>query len=1067
MTQIFIVIAMTLTLSGPSAFAQSEAFYIDNTGAIPLPTDGYSPEYEIVKQKAHQRHATSQRWLNFKESYGEWYAMWNVFTGNPDRLWGEGYQLPDYPMVSSANAEAASRAALREFSEILRTEDENLHLVAALNRKERFTVHFQQQHQGVPVLLSTTFVKMGHNGRVYMIGCDYQPRIEVNPIPTLTLEMAKAAAFNGLGSFETLAQDGQLEDNNIVVEGGALYVLPYATHKKLTHHLVYEFTMYIDDMRIWRTYVDAHSGDVLWRFNQVRSGIHGHITASVHKDNVLQAVQTVNISGMHITVGGQNATTDASGNYTSSNSGAVTARLRGPYVRITNDGGTDAVVTATVANNGTFNLHWDDSNSNSQERNAFAHMMRTHAFIKSIDPAFTGMDYQVPVQVNKPQANCNAYWNGTGMGYYQGRGGVNPCANTAEMVEVVSHEYGHGINSKLYQSLNQPGMINGSLNEGTADVNACLMLDTPNMGVGFFNNNPLRNLDNTRRYPQNVHSDIHITGLIVGGAVWDMREAVGLSVARDLSHFAKYDIPNDPDIGTCFTQYLIAILAEDDNDNNLANGTPNGAAIVNAFRIHGIPANVLFSITHTPIENALASVSIPILAQVSADFPGISASGVKVNYRVKGTGTWTAVTLNGVGQGWTNSIPPQNGGTVIEYYFTVTEPLLGDTYFPAAGQSAPLMFPVGYVQKHLWDFETNQNWTGGIAGDNATTGIWERGDPVGTFVSAMPVQPEDDHTPNGVNCWFTGNADRGDPPGTNDVDDGRTTLLSPQFSLANMTAPAIRYWRWFSNDLGAAPRDDDWQVQISNNNGTTWWDIEKSNEPFNEWRAKFFIVSDYVSPSSTMRLRFIARDDDPGSLVEAAVDDVEILDIDPIPVELASLSANRFDNLVTVNWSTVSETNNYGFDVEYQIAGESTWTTHGFVEGHGTTQQQLHYHYAFNEYTGRTVYVRLKQMDFDGSYSYSPVVEVSAKGFSFVLHQNYPNPFNPSTRISFELPASYPVMLDIVNSFGQIVKTMELGDLSAGAHDINIMMDGFPSGMYMYRLRAGDQTMTRSMHLVR
>jgi Zn-dependent metalloprotease len=1070
----FMISIFTLIVAISPVFAQEGPFYIDNSGEVALPNAGYSPEFEILKREVQQRQSESKRWKHFQDTYGTWYALWNEYTSSPNRLFGEGFQLPTFAIVNESNAEQAARAALVEFSEILMTDEKELVLVSIQSRENKVTVQFQQEYKSLPVLNSTVSVKMSDFGRVFVIGNDFQPGIDVNTTPTISKESAIVASFTGFGDLESMALEGMIDDNGIRVEGGDLYILPYESIDGLSRHLVYELTLFVDEMGIWRTYVDAHNGKVLWRYNIVHSGIDGQITASVRKDNVLQTPQTVDIGGMYVNVDGQNVTTAPDGSFTSSRSGSVSARLRGPYVKVTNGGGADALVTATVTNNGTFDLHWDDSNSSGGERNAFAHMTRSHNFLKSLDPTFTGMDYQIAVDVNKTNGSCNAYWNGSGMGYYRAalRNGVM-CANTAEMIEVVAHEYGHGINQKLYQSQGQTnGMINGSLNEGLADVNPCLMLDTPAMGVGFFNSNPLRNLDNTRRYPDDVDQDIHITGLIVGGAVWDMRESIGLTLARNLSHYAKYDTPNDPDVGTVFTQYLVAILAEDDNDANLANGTPNAVPIVTAFRIHGIPSSI-FVFNHQPIVNATSNQLIPLSTLITPDFPGITASTVKLKYRVKGNHAWTTITLNLAGgnpggtTNWTGAIPPQMSGTIIEYYLEASDALLGLFTYPARGAADPILFPVNFLTHAIYDFETNQGWTSGIAGDNATTGMWERGDPNGTTRGTSPVQPEDDHSNPGVNCWFTENANPGQAAGVKDVDGGRTTLLSPVFSVLNLTQPCIRYWRWFSNDLGDAPRDDDWQTQISNNGGASWKDIEKSNVPFNSWMNKFIVISDYVAPTGTMRLRFIARDDAPGSIVEAAVDDVEILYENPVPVELANFSARRYDNLVHLQWTTASETNNYGFEVESQLDNEESWTNEGFVSGQGSTTLEQQYSHSFSEASGRTVYVRLKQIDFDGSFNYSPVIEVSADGFSFVLHQNYPNPFNPSTRIRFDLPATHNANIDIVNSFGQIVKSIELGELKAGTHDTNVTMDNLPSGMYIYRLQAGGKVMTRSMHLVR
>src|SRR5262249_7401328 len=164
---------------------------------------------------------------------------------------------------------------------------------------------------------------------------------------------------------------------------------------------------------------------------------------------------------------------------------------------------------------------------------------------------------------------------------------------------------------------------------------------------------------------------------------------------------------------------------------------------------------------------------------------------------------------------------------------------------------------------------------------------WVRADPVGTDFEGIPVQPEDDHTPDpGVTCFVTGNAQRGDPVGTEDVDNAQTTLTTPYFRAAELVDPIISYYRWYSNDAGAAPSTDVWRTYISNDWGDHWVPVEETRESDNHWRRVFFRISDYIPPAYYMRLRFVASDEGDPSLVEAAVDDVTLLTFcGPVAVE--------------------------------------------------------------------------------------------------------------------------------------------------------------------------------------
>ncbi|MFT7676072.1 MAG: choice-of-anchor B domain-containing protein [Planctomycetota bacterium] len=174
-----------------------------------------------------------------------------------------------------------------------------------------------------------------------------------------------------------------------------------------------------------------------------------------------------------------------------------------------------------------------------------------------------------------------------------------------------------------------------------------------------------------------------------------------------------------------------------------------------------------------------------------------------------------------------------------------------------------------------YDMQAADGWVGGAAGDNASTGIWERGNPNGTA-----AQPEDDHSPIGLRCWFTGQANPGDSVGTNDVDGGTTTLLSPVIDLSSLTDPLITYWRWYSNTAGGAPNADIFQIDISDNGGSTWSSVEvvgpSGPGTSGGWIEHSFNVADFVSATGTVQMRFRASDLGTGSIVEAAIDDLRV-----------------------------------------------------------------------------------------------------------------------------------------------------------------------------------------------
>lgn len=174
-------------------------------------------------------------------------------------------------------------------------------------------------------------------------------------------------------------------------------------------------------------------------------------------------------------------------------------------------------------------------------------------------------------------------------------------------------------------------------------------------------------------------------------------------------------------------------------------------------------------------------------------------------------------------------------------------------------------------------FEVASGWVGGQPGDTATTGQWNRMDPEPTA-----AQPGDDHTPGGVNCWVT-NGFAGAGVGSNDVDNGFTTLVSPALDFTNAPDSYVSYWRWYSNSF-TSNRDDDFVVDAFDSATQQWVNVETvardSVEATGGWYQHSFKVSDFVTPGNQVRFRFIATDDAPGSIVEAAIDDFEIFTLD-------------------------------------------------------------------------------------------------------------------------------------------------------------------------------------------
>ena len=215
-----------------------------------------------------------------------------------------------------------------------------------------------------------------------------------------------------------------------------------------------------------------------------------------------------------------------------------------------------------------------------------------------------------------------------------------------------------------------------------------------------------------------------------------------------------------------------------------------------------------------------------------------------------------------------------------------------------------------------------------------------------------------------------------------------------------------------------------------------------------------------------------------------------------IPIELTSFTATVLQNekAVQLEWSTATETNNSGFEIQrtsplpspYQGEGVPTsrdgrgWKKIGFVPGFGTTTEPKSYSFINEDVTTGNYNYRLKQIDFDGTFTYSNEIEVEIDFTpkEFVLYQNYPNPFNPTTKIKYRIPLSPPLLkgeseaggfvsLKVYDVLGNEVATLVNENKHAGSYEVEFSAANLANGVYFYKLRVSDFVETKKMILMK
>jgi hypothetical protein len=281
-----------------------------------------------------------------------------------------------------------------------------------------------------------------------------------------------------------------------------------------------------------------------------------------------------------------------------------------------------------------------------------------------------------------------------------------------------------------------------------------------------------------------------------------------------------------------------------------------------------------------------------------------------------------------------------------------------------------------------------------------------------------------------------------------------TTFLSTATinSSFDFTAQNYQYAEIvFDNDFRIIGASDEAHVEISTDGGTTWNAVwSKVGVDARNTTEVVDITSD-VTGQSDVRFRF--RVVQPGWDWWWVVDNVCIYGHWVVPVELTSFAANAAGRNVDLSWTTATETNNQGFHIERSNGGE--FEAVGFVAGHGTTTETRTYVYTDKNIPAGSYSYRLKQVDYDGTFEYSDVVEVEVGApAEFALDQNYPNPFNPSTKINFRLAADSKVSLKVFDVLGQEVMTLINNEMTAGSHQVEFDAVNLNSGVYFYKLEA-------------
>ena len=648
-------------------------------------------------------------------------------------------------------------------------------------------------------------------------------------------------------------------------------------HSEPTAALVFEATVGgnwdIDNYKKFELVVDAQTGEILHEENRILH-VDGNVSGMATESSGADVCDPESAAGMpyaKVTLGGSTEYADANGNFTIAGSGTITSTLDGRWFDSQNQSGSDASLSQNSSD--PYFMH-SEANNNEQYRaqvNGYLQSNVVRDFTLYYAPSYPtiGTQTSFPVKTGV-SGTCNAFYDYSSINFYNAGGG---CSNTAFSV-VVHHEYGHHLVSCA-------GSGQGAYGEGMGDVMAVLITGDNQLARGFYSNdcnNGIRNADNNHQYP--CSGEIHDCGQLISGCVWDTMAAMessfpgqGLDIVSTLAINSIMMHSGTSITPSITTDWLVL----DDDDGDLGTGTPHCDEIMAGFGMHNM------GVDNYDCPNPALSISYPDGKPNLVDPNGGTIVAVDISNGTSEPVDGSEQLLFNEGSGWvTLSLVPEGGssysaifpsfdcGASVDWYVSA-EPVVGATVTSPSDAPVSSWYASAYSGTDIIfddNFQSNQGWT---VDAGAGTGNWTR---------VVPSEGGDrcdsgtDADGSGM-CYVTGNS------GDEDVDDGTTILYSPIMDASN--APALSYYRWYSNGVscdGADPNNDIFEVDISDDGGTTWMDLETVG-PYGEgtdggWFFKEFDLSNVsgFEPTANFQVRFVCGDLNSGSVIEAGVDGV-------------------------------------------------------------------------------------------------------------------------------------------------------------------------------------------------
>lgn len=659
-------------------------------------------------------------------------SSWDRATNVPSRIWGRGLDVPG-SVADGDVAAAAARAFLRDHVGLLApgSAASDFELVANVRHGAMRTLGFVQRHAGLRVFGGQVSFRF-KNDRLFVIGSEALPEVRVD----LPLRFLAAGEATSRAAAASAADLGLALDRVTAGAPGELMIVPLiGEHGVLGYRAARAVEVDAGAEGKWQVFVDPTSGAPLLRRALTRFG-RGTVAFDAVERWPGRPRKTYPAPALEVRIGGGGPVTtlgDGTISWTGTGAVSVETSVTGPLVDVDNRAGDAASTLLNIADNGMGLWSPGSDRDLDAQLSAYVHAHLVKEYARNFAGGLEFLDEQLPVRVNIAD-ECNAYSDGTSINFFRASA---ECENTATLADVVYHEFGHSLHS--HAIIEGVGFFDGAFSEGLSDYLAATITNDSGMGRGFFKSDaPLRELNPEGRehiWPRDI-AELHYTGIIFGGAMWDLRTALigahgyepGRAIADRLFYAAVQRAPSIP-------ATLIEILAEDDDDGDLSNGTPNECLIRAAFGVHGLRTIAGDLAADSAVPATTEQTMLPVtLSLVGVDTHcGDTITEAKLEWRPRGSNDSPSrgsamATANG--DVWTAEMPLPDDGDVAQYNMQVKFADGSEMTFPD-NRADPYyqVYRGDLMPLYCTDFETDPYAEGWVDDGD---GAWQWGAPGGS-----------------------------------------------------------------------------------------------------------------------------------------------------------------------------------------------------------------------------------------------------------------------------------------------------------------------------------------------